>query len=73
MKQDLTGKVFGFLAAIEKLDSHVQPSGKRISKYACLCVCGNIVFKKGDQLKKKFKLHCGCIKEERNGKKKKHS
>jgi hypothetical protein len=60
MKQNLVGKKFGKLLLIEKLESYIDPKGKKISQYLCKCDCGGKIVKKGDKLKRPHSLHCGC-------------
>lgn len=56
---DLSGKVFGNLLVIRKSNTGT------IKKYECLCVCGNNVTLKTEQLKngtRKCRTCCGCTK-----------
>lgn len=57
---DLTGKRFGRLIVIERVEDHIYPSGKHRPKWKCQCDCGNIIFTTGNNLKSGDTKSCGC-------------
>lgn len=59
--QDLTGKIFGRLTALEVVyDNNVR-------KWKCKCECGNEVITTTSQLNAGYKTSCGCIYEDYKG------
>jgi len=55
---DLTGQVFDALTVL----GDVGKRDKKQVEWKCQCVCGNIVYRKGYELKKKENFHsCGCL------------
>lgn len=59
--KDLTGKRFGKLTVIEKVDSKI----KGIARWKCKCDCGNIVEVNGKDLRyKNGTRSCGCLQKE---------
>ena len=38
---DLTGKRFGYLTVIKRVDDNVLPSGQSEIMWLCMCDCGN--------------------------------
>jgi len=57
---DLTGKQFGRLTVLEKVN---KPTSKRIH-WKCQCECGKIVFPETGQLNDGRCKSCGCLREE---------
>ena len=57
-KQDLTGKIFGRLTAIEPIYEN------NIRKWKCACICGNVIIVSTSQLNAGNKSSCGCIHED---------
>lgn len=61
---DLTNKVFGKLTVIRRGETHITPNGSKKIKWECLCSCGSIVFVRGESLRNKTTLSCGCYRLE---------
>jgi hypothetical protein len=59
--KDLTGEQFDHLIVLHRGADKVQPSGKRIPMWTCLCDCGNIKDINGDSLRQKLTTSCGCV------------
>ena len=60
-KENLTGKIFGYLTVIS--ENHNQNDKKR-SYWNCVCKCGNTCVKRLDSLKTTPIPSCGCHKKE---------
>lgn len=56
---DLTGRRFGLLTVIER----VELSDSGIGKWKCRCDCGNIKLADGYHLKRGMITSCGCLKQ----------
>ena len=61
MRKNYVGLKFGKLKVVEKLESELDPSGKKIAMYLCKCFCGGEIVKNSAMLKRSFSLHCGCL------------
>lgn len=61
---DLTGKRFGRLVVIKRVEDHVQPSGQHKTRWLCQCDCGNEVCVISDNLNNKSTQSCGCLQDE---------
>lgn len=64
--KDLTGQIFGRLTVIERVETHIQPNGLRVTKWLCKCDCENkneIIVCTG-ALKSKNTQSCGCLQKE---------
>lgn len=61
---DLTGKKFGRLTVIRKIDNCAQLNGKRHSMWLCKCDCGNIKPYFACNLKRGTSTSCGCFQKE---------
>lgn len=62
---DLTGRKFGRLTVIKRMENHIFPSGKQKSKWLCQCDCGNEVIVIGSNLTKENGTRsCGCYAKE---------
>lgn len=59
--QDLTGKKFGRLTAINEAERSVTPKGRALIRWNCLCTCGNIRDYLSDSLRAGNSSSCGCI------------
>lgn len=57
---DLTGKKFGKLTVIERVEDYVSPKGKRSPKWLCKCECGNTCTATASSLKTGRIKTCGC-------------
>ena len=60
LKYDLTGKRFGMLTVLERVEDFVTPNGTRQKAWKCLCDCGNITISREQQLTQGRKVSCGC-------------
>ena len=65
---DLTGQRFGRLVVIERVESHIQPSGQRKTRWLCQCDCGNTKIVQYSQLKSGKTKSCGCLAREKSKK-----
>lgn len=63
---DLTGKVFGKLTVIKRVDN---VEGRNIPRWLCHCKCGNKTVVYANNLTSKFTRSCGCEKGGHNCKK----
>lgn len=65
MRKDLTGKKFGRLTLIERVDDVYRSNGKPRSRYLCECECGKrkIIF--GENLTSGKTKSCGCLQKEK--------
>lgn len=61
---DLTGKKFGHLTVIERVENYISPSGVSIPKWRCQCDCGNIVEIVSSSLRYGKTKSCGCLQKE---------
>ena len=66
--KDLTGKVFGRLTVIERVDGNYKPGERHRTKWRCLCSCGNTVVVNADALTRGTQVSCGCYRNEKRAK-----
>lgn len=67
-REDLTGRRFGKLTVQYAVDDYVSPKGSHMSKWHCMCDCGNATDVIGMSLKNGDTRSCGsCNKEKRSG------
>lgn len=59
--QDLTGKKFGKLLVVARIEDYVSPKGRHKSRWECQCDCGNTTQATGDNLRSGNTTSCGCI------------
>lgn len=59
--EDLTGRRFGLLTVIGRGIDYVSPSGKRRSRWLCLCECGNQKSIQASVLLNGKAKSCGCL------------
>lgn len=62
--RDLTGKVFGRLTVIKRIEDRIQPSGQKKTQWLCKCECGNYSKVTSSNLLKKHSVSCGCFAKE---------
>lgn len=62
--EDLTGKKFGLLTAIKRVDDKIYQSGNRSVMWLCKCECGNEKIVAKTALVKNETRSCGCLKGE---------
>ena len=60
IKNDLTGKIFGKLKVLYRVENHIQPSGIEKVMYRCLCECGNEKNIASSHLVSGHTQSCGC-------------
>ena len=67
VKEDLTGRQFGYLTVIEQTDDYITPSGNHLSRWLCQCSCPqeNQIKVVGSKLKNGHTQSCGCLQKER--------
>ena len=65
---DLTGLRVGRLTVLRRVESHVQPDGRRRGRWLCVCACGREVTALTGNLTAKRNAgrvqSCGCLKRE---------
>lgn len=61
---DLTGKQFGKLTVIMRLENYRQENGRTRTRWLCRCKCGNDYVADGDHLKSGAITSCGCFRRE---------
>ena len=61
---DITGKIFGHLTVVKRVDDKVLKSGRRIPMWLCECDCGNTTCVAGYRLRSGKTKSCGCRKTE---------
>lgn len=59
--EDLTGKKFGLLKVIKRVDDYITPSDYHIVQWLCECDCGNKVTVCSNNLKSGNTKSCGCF------------
>lgn len=62
--QDLTGRRFGKLTVVKRIENYISPKGARQTRWECLCDCGNITNCRTMELNSGAKKSCGCSKSE---------
>lgn len=62
--EDLTGKKFGRLTVIGEAPDYITSSGKKYSRWRCICECGNVKDIMRDNLVGGRVSSCGCYKKE---------
>lgn len=65
-ESDLTGKTFGRLTVIERVDDYIYPNGVHKARWKCQCNCEQKTFIniRADHLLKMETQSCGCLKKE---------
>jgi len=66
-KEDLTGRVFGWLTVLMQAEDHVSPNGARFARWLCECSCEKhtLITVLGYSLTKKNGTRsCGCLVKE---------
>lgn len=64
---DLTGQVFGRLTVLERGPNYIKSDGRTITRWWCICKCGNKTLIQGGHLKHGTQS-CGCIGREMSSK-----
>lgn len=63
-KIDLTGQTFGRLHVIKQVENTITPNGRSHVTWQCRCECGTILNVRGDCLRNKHTVSCGCKSKE---------
>lgn len=61
LKNDLTGKTFGKLTVLERVENHVTSGGQNFTRYRCVCECGEVVDVNAPSLVRGLTTSCGCF------------
>lgn len=64
LKNDLTGRVFGKLTVISRVENKKQPNGSEKVAYKCRCECGNECVVTYSHLTSGHTVSCGCNQSE---------
>lgn len=62
--EDLTGRKFGRLTVIKRVEDYVSPKGQHHTQWLCKCECGGECIVRGSYLKNKNTRSCGCLDSE---------
>lgn len=62
--KDLTGMKFNRLTVIRRIEDHIEPSGRKVAMWECLCDCGNIHNVSGKRLRNGITKSCGCLQKD---------
>lgn len=60
------GDRYGSLTVIEELEPHINPSGRKVRRFKCLCECGNTTVVNLNNLRSGKSSSCGCHKAKTN-------
>lgn len=63
---DLTGRRFGRLTVVRRVEDRVTPSGRRIAQWLCYCECGGQCVVQGWNLSRGLTRSCGCYAREQH-------
>lgn len=61
---DITGQRYGRLVVLERAEDHITESGKRITRWKCICDCGNKKIIRQSELRNGHTQSCGCLHKE---------
>lgn len=62
---DITGKKFGRLTVIKRVENYISPAGHSLVQYLCKCDCGNEIVVTRCNLTRNNTLSCGCLQVEK--------
>lgn len=62
---DLTGRKFGRLSVIRRVENYRQANGRTRTRWLCKCDCGADYIADGGHLKRGEIVSCGCLKNEK--------
>jgi hypothetical protein len=65
--EDLTGRRFGRLLAMERAEDYVNPAGQPKVQWLCKCDCGRENIVEAGQLRNGHTKSCGCLSAELSG------
>jgi len=63
--KDLTGKTFGRLTVLRRVEDYVSETGIKTPVWECRCKCGNITNVRGSNLRSGNTKSCGCLRDEK--------
>lgn len=61
---DLTGKTYGYLTVLHRIEDYISPKGIHKLSWRCKCKCGKEINVRGTNLKSGAVKSCGCAKLE---------
>lgn len=61
-RTDLSGKIFGELTVIKRVEPIVNKNGRKIQRWLCQCSCGNTCIIRHGNLTSGTSTSCGCVK-----------
>lgn len=64
---DLTGRTFGKLYVLKRVENYISPKGAILFRYLCECECGKETVVNGSSLASGDTKSCGCIAKNRLG------
>jgi len=64
--EDLTGKIFGRLKVLERIEDKIYQNGRKKPQWLCECQCVNKTIKQvlGERLRSGHSKSCGCLQRE---------
>ena len=66
---NITGKKYGMLMVLEKVEPYISPQGHRYSRWECICDCGKKTFVRISLLNAGHTKSCGCLRSKKSKKK----
>lgn len=57
---DISGRRFGHLIVIRRVDDHILKGGRKQAMWECVCDCGKTSIASGDHLRSGHTTSCGC-------------
>ena len=61
---NLIGLQFGRLTVLERTDNYISPKGRHLTRWHCMCECGNEIDVPAHKLKSGHTKSCGCYKKD---------
>lgn len=58
--KDLSGKEYGYLTVIRRVEDKELSSGRKKAQYLCICDCGKTLYVVADSLRTGSTKSCGC-------------
>lgn len=62
---DLSGRTFNRWRVIRRSDDYIEPSGRKVTMWQCVCECGFIKDVRSGSLKSGSSKSCGCLKRDK--------
>ena len=66
--EDISGRVFGKVLAVNRVDDYISPSGRHSIRYLCYCECNKMFVTVKHHLANGRVKSCGCGKGKKAGK-----